>query len=547
MTRKRTIRRPVRQTLAVATGHPWWIWLVLVAPPLILIAAVWDGTLPLGVPGEWTLGRVDFWPLVPWAMLPPLVVAAGYLVLVLVGARRLPIAEGREVHGWLSGLVLAGLVWVLTIQAFAPPTCGLEKSVTALYHWWTSGYFSQAKLAERDLRAFLGEYEHGISTPKAGTRSSAWSLSETERVGHIGTHPPGLIVGYALLIHLFEHSPWLTEAVVASQPEAVRVYADALAEHPDGGAGPLLQSDRAVLWAASLITHFLAIVLVVPLYFLLRRTCPPEASWRAVAFWPTVPSLAVFLPGSDALLPFFGITFLLFWFEGWARDSAARSFVSGIVFWTGMFVSLAMLPAAVLAVAITAWEGWICQPGQRPAAPGAKLLRAVAWAALAVLLPTILLWAWSGIRLPAVWFWNLANDAAFYEAVPRTYWKWLLVNPIEFAVAAGLPLTMFALAAYQRLVRNWRDRAAGPLWCCALVWGSLWLSGKNSGEVARLWIVLMPWLVWLAGETFALYEEESVEAVRRRNAIWWVGMALQLLLGLVFVFAVAGYPPPPMP
>ena len=27
----------------------------------------------------------------------------------------------------------------------------------------------------------------------------------------------------------------------------------------------------------------------------------------------------------------------------------------------------------------------------------------------------------------------------------------------------------------------------------------LWLSGKTSGEAARLWIFLMPWLLWVCG------------------------------------------------
>jgi hypothetical protein len=396
-------------------------------------------------------------------------------------------------------------------------------------------------VAQRDLRTFLGEYERSISTRSHETGPWAWSLSDAERVGHIGTHPPGLIVGYALLIRLFESSPRLTEAVVATQPEIVCEYFNAIAEYPDPKAGPLLQTDRAVLWAASMLTHVLAIVALVPMYFLFRRTCSPEASWRAVAFWPTIPALAIFLPASDALLPCFGMTFLLFWLEGWERRSAVRSVLSGVVLWAGLFVSLAILPVAILAAAMTVWEGRFCHRGQRPSAPGASLLRALVWFALGISLPTLLLWAWAGTRLPAIWYWNLSNHAAFYESYPRTYWKWLLVNPIELAVAAGLPLTTLAAAAYRRLGKGWRDKAAGPLWCCALVWGCLWLSGKNSGEVARLWIVLMPWLSWLAAAGFARQQEEPAEGSRWSGAIWWVALALQLLLGIVLVSAVTAF------
>jgi hypothetical protein len=120
----------------------------------------------------------------------------------------------------------------------------------------------------------------------------------------------------------------------------------------------------------------------------------------------------------------------------------------------------------------------------------------------------------------------------------------LLINPIELAVAAGLPLTTLALAAYHRPGKTWRDKAAGPLWCCALVWGCLWLSGKNSGEAARLWIVLMPWLIWLTGTGFAHPQEDSAQGSRGASAVWRVALALQLLLGIVLVFAVAGFPRP---
>jgi len=38
-------------------------------------------------------------------------------------------------------------------------------------------------------------------------------------------------------------------------------------------------------------------------------------------------------------------------------------------------------------------------------------------------------------------------------------------------------------------------KVAGPL---VIVWGLLWLTGKNSGEAARIWILFLPWLIWIA-------------------------------------------------
>ena len=52
-------------------------------------------------------------------------------------------------------------------------------------------------------------------------------------------------------------------------------------------------------------------------------------------------------------------------------------------------------------------------------------------------------------------------------------------------------------------LRSRGTRLAAIAWSTAFVWGTLWLTGKNSGEAARLWIVFLPWLVWLAGPMVA--------------------------------------------
>ena len=71
-------------------------------------------------------------------------------------------------------------------------------------------------------------------------------------------------------------------------------------------------------------------------------------------------------------------------------------------------------------------------------------------------------------------------------------------------VRPGRPLALAAvLGIYLQFKSGWRRRAAGPAWCLTAVWVLLWLSGKNMGEAARLWLILMPWPVWLAAGYFA--------------------------------------------
>ena len=164
---KRRNPRPKRYSPAAVTARRWWVWLLFAVPPLALIAAVCDAAFPLGVPGEWTWHRSNDWLLASCAIVPALIVGAGYLGLVLAGAQRFCRPGSRETGGWLNGLFAAGLLWVVTLQAFAPFCCGLEKAGIVNYYRCNSGYFARAKLAERDLRTFLGAYERGISTRTA--------------------------------------------------------------------------------------------------------------------------------------------------------------------------------------------------------------------------------------------------------------------------------------------------------------------------------------------------------------------------------------------
>ena len=90
------------------------------------------------------------------------------------------------------------------------------------------------------------------------------------------------------------------------------------------------------------------------------------------------------------------------------------------------------------------------------------------------------------------------GHAAFYQHFPRTYWKWLLFNPFEFAMFFGGPLAV--VVAYH-LARGLPDESPlHPGSARALVLSALFvlvlldISGKNASEVARLWVLFMPFL-----------------------------------------------------
>jgi hypothetical protein len=483
----------------------------------------------------------------------PVLVAVGYIGLAWLGAKRIAGGSRWETAAWLASLVLAGTSWLFAVQEAAPPPLQLSKVAWVLFYPGPSGYFTAAQHVT-DERQYLAEYEQ---------------LMAKGDVLHIGTHPPGLIVAYRGLIRLCDALPGLVDLLNATQPDSVRDMLEVLVHNEGIGRNPqpFKRRDAAVLWLAGLLVHGLAAFTVVPLFCLLRRDHSARTAWLAASLWPTVPALAVFLPKSDTILPAFAFGFLALWSTGGLeslrqpatgnRQSAILCVLSGFVLWLGLFISLALLPIVFLATLLTAWDGWLCCREDRIERPARRLLIGFALAGIGFLMPIALLYVTTGMNLFAVWAWNLHNHAGFYSQFPRTYWKWLLVNPVELSIAAGLPLVLLALFASYRPRSDWQRRDCGPMWACLATWLCLWLSGKNMGEVARLWIVIMPCFVWLAARSFGdagWVEGRDPPALTGRTVVlasstrppllWLVVLTLQFAVGLSIVLNVGGFDVP---
>jgi hypothetical protein len=318
----------------------------------------------------------------------------------------------------------------------------------------------------------------------------------------------------------------------------------------------LTRQDQAVLWLAALAMQAAAALAVVPIYLIVHRYSAASTAWRAAALWPLVPALAIFLPKSDVLYPFVGLSFVWLWLEATRRRSVLRSFVAGVVFWLGLSLSLALLPVAFFAVTVSVWEAWchwsaITRREQKPGIsemPGfwrsAQLRHLVicgAGAAVVFGALSLIVWLATGMNLFTIWAWNYRNHAAFYSHWPRTFWKWLLVNPVEFAMAAGLPVALLALCGIARSMRRGRDPAAGLTWAALITWGLLLLSGKNMGEAARLWIFSLPWVICIAAPLLCDGSPRDGTESPRGAALWWVALVLQTAACLTLITRVVGF------
>ncbi len=489
-----------------------------------VMGLLWFSDIPLGIPGEWTWDRIGP-PVDGWLTLCLVGIAAFfYWGFVYLGRIRIGDGRGWERKLWLGGLVIAGFSWLWVIQDSAPPEYRFAKTAWVLFYPGSSGYFSLARDHDAEFDEFLSRYDE---------------LMAEGDVLHVGTHPPGLVTAYHQLIKICRASPGLTAVLRQTEPASLAEAFAIIEQNQRGRPTALLPEHRAALWLAALLTQLAAAGTVIPLYLTLSRDYLRETAWRTAALWPLVPALALFLPKSDVLYPLIGMLFYLFWLGGWEQRSAWRCFCAGAVLFAGLCCSLALIPVALCVAGVTVWRGWCCRPDERVPNALAKLLFAKGWAGSGFLIPFFAVWWIRGINLVSIWIWNYRNHAGFYEQYTRTYWKWLLVNPVEFCIAAGIPVAIAALwGAWKIAATDSRSRGAGTLWSCLVIWGLLWLSGKNMGEVARLWILLMPWLLLLASGCFAnrANREPTGDSVR-----WTCTLVLQFAVSLAMVMRVHGF------
>jgi len=493
-------------------------WTVLAVCAVLAMGLLWLTDLPLGVAGEWTWERIRH----PAgertdSLIGCLVaIAAGGLYLaVAAGGGRFDTLGKTSRTGWLVVLVAAGFGWLWGLQDSAPYGYGLARNPWVLYYPSSSGYYFHARNEIDSTTEFLADYDSVLN-----------DQDPTRRTLHLGTHPPGLFLFHHRLVEWCRGSSGLRRVLIATQPASVRESL-ATIEVEDR---PLAELDLAALWLGSLLTQLAAAATVLPLYALVRVDHSPSVAWRAAVFWPLVPAVAIFLPKSDCLFPLLATTSLWLWWSGLHHGGWWRPLAAGTVLWVGLCLSLAFLPVAALGIGLATWTVARAEPGRRP---WRRVLETSVGTLGGLALPIAVCWGVYDLNLLTTWIANLGNHADFYNQPqhPRSYTAWLLLNPLELLLATGVPLALVAAAGLLHRFDSSDPRIAAPAWCCLAVWALLWLSGKNMGEAARLWLFLVPWTSWLAAP--------FLRASPTRT--WLALLALQALLAIASVTRVSGF------
>lgn len=472
---------------------------------------LWFSHLPLGIPGEWVWPRVPNELLSFQALLPALlagIVPVGYLIWTSRDPVRTERTGQSSVRStlWLAGLVCLGCIWTSALMEASPVGGQSGRAAFVLYYPRTSGYFFQARYEAEDLASFLAEYETEIRDP-----------TNPDNYLHIGTHPPGLSTVYRLLIELCQSNEQLTRTLMQWQPESVSAALQVIQRAESGSGRHLKQSDLAALWLAILLSQFLAVLTVVPLYFLARRSVTTSTARCVAVLWLFVPALHLFLPKSDAAFPAFTMLLQWLWLGALERNSLLRGALTALLFCAAASLSLAFATVALILFLQALWHFKQTGHGWRPVVSGV----------IAGICCVLALSLFGHFNLFSIWLQNLKNHAAFYDHNVRTYLAWLWVNPLEASIALGLPLAACSLLGCGwTFIRQRREQwwpASG-----ALIWGVLWISGKNMGEAGRLWLFLMPYALLLAAPFLERLQQSDTASMRK-----WVPLVIVTLQWLV--------------
>lgn len=478
------------------------------------VFVLWMTNVPLGIPEEWTWNRLPRDEISLGNLQLAGICAAVYVGFVLIGGQRLKFHYVRrlELLGWLTGLMLVSAFWLWQSQDTAPTAGQWAKAPFVLYYPSSSGYFYKVRYDHVPVKTFLAQYEQ---------------LMSERDVLHVGTHPPGLFLVFYGLIGLTESNPGLASLITPTMPGTFRDAFAIVKENTSVTTHPAVAIDEVTLWLATVLVLGCAVATILPLFGLLRATLPRDHAWYGAALWPLVPAIAIFQPKSDAAYPFIATLFVWLCWNSWRRHSAGLAVLAGLVLWCGLMCSLAFLPVVLFLGLLIGTDFWRHPPKL------SKTLIWVAWNLAGFVIPCALLWGLTGLPMHRVWWWNYQNHAGFYAEYHRTWWKWLLVNPVELSFAVGLPLMVLAGNGLWQI--PW-SKASGPLmtrWATLLgiaVWSLLWVTGKNSGEAARLWLLLMPGVVWLAAHGLA-GQTKSPTPGQRSDTWHWVAFWLLLQAG----------------
>lgn len=469
--------------------------LLAAAAALGLFAVAFDRHwFPLGIPDEWVWDRLrnsyfakkDF---AAFALSAMLAIGLAFFVV-----RCVPTTDRLRRRGYISrilGVCLLGAMFQLSVEISSPQ--GLCKWGLLCSDQIESYFIVSHRDCQSVADALLNHRQRIENLPPH----------------HSSVNPAGWYVLDRAIIEFYEGHPAAAERVYQYTPDEMGWFYFSVL----GRRYPY--AVHATLATIVLVNRLASWLIGLPIGWLVAMRFGRRAALVATAACYLVPAHVMFAPRVDTVYPTFAaIIWALSYYaarsRSWPVAALAAALAGG-----GLFFSLSYLVVTAIAGAMALGEWWRARRVDYR-----SLAAAVVAFVTAALVPLV-----AAYEPFSVWSINLAKNAQFNELWRGSVW-WRAVNPLEFAVGVGLPAATLLLFRICHDVR--RRQFDALLWSWLAVLTLLDLSGANRGEVARLWIFMMPLAVALAVEWFDL------DASRAR---WTVVAALLLQAAACIVLA----------
>ncbi len=235
----------------------------------------------------------------------------------------------------------------------------------------------------------------------------------------------------------------------------------------------------APIWAA---------LTIIPLYYLARSVANEAVARNAVAWWPIVPSVAMFLGSLNTPTPLIFMIILYLLWTGLTGDKHGhvnwRLILAGCLTAVALLFTFAFIPLLLFAglLALVTWQRDIEKSFildlAHPLWSGVQF-------GLGLLLPLALYTLLAG-HTPLI---VLQNSMQIHLDLQRRYWPWLWLHSWDFIIFVGLPaFCLFVLGLTRWGAPRVRQLATALVLTLLIVV----VSGTARGETGRLWLFFMP-------------------------------------------------------
>ena len=460
---------------------------------VLFITLILCPTIPLGVVGEWVLERKH----VPIKRCIPAII--GIVLFIIVTWRcaiKAPTTRCEFVSAFIA-LSIASLFVRFFVQ-FIEPTERYPMAYaayTAVSPIATS-YFIAARNAEREgWLNVIRNYDDFMRHQPV----------------HAATHPPGTLLLYSMIRAATRSSHLLQDIAYAAIGGKETLTFHIMAVHNLFGIhvepwelAAAFISSQLMLLLGALALPFIILGLIALTYT--RSDGPDESTDKSELWWAaslisfiysTSPGQLAYVASPDQMLTFVsavGFACICIW--AYTKQAKLMLILVGSLSFIGLFCSFKFAPVVLMWALLLIAE--TIKPANRDRS--LKALHDIAivlgWFAMPMFLLSLFLLIAFGFDWLGTF--NTAMHAHNIQAVSsvRTYWKWVIVNLIEFGFSIGPVLTASLKACIWCAVSS-RAKSVGErmLILCVAIIILMDILGIVRGEVSRIWLPFMPPLV----------------------------------------------------